>query len=78
MANNDKVISIEELPWAASTKFLRECLKDYDEQERAKNGALVQANLNIKWLTQLTIHSDAAICTIVQSLDKADYPFFYP
>ena len=57
---DNKVISIEALPWDSTAELMWQCFKYNDEKQRAEYRALVNTNLHFKLFTVPLTNTDTA------------------
>ena len=72
-----QVTSIEKLPWHISAELARQCFQHQDEEQWAKDRALMHTNFQAKLLTVLTIDPYTALGIVVHALDDMHSPFIH-
>ena len=75
---DNKVISIEVLPWDPTAELTWQCFKNNDEKQRAEwPSALVNTNLHFKLFTVALTNTDTAPGIGIHSLYQAHYPLIH-
>ena len=74
---DNKVVSIEVLPWDPTAELTWQSFQHNDEKQRAEYRALVNTNLHFKLFTVPLTNTDTAPGTGTHSLYQAHYPLIH-
>ena len=74
---DNKVVSIEVLPWDPTAELTWQCFQHNDEKQQTENRALVNTNLHFKLFTVPLTNTDMAPGIGIHSLYQTHYPLIH-